>query len=377
MKIVSIIGARPQFIKASSVSKAIRQTKHQEFIIHTGQHYDYEMSRVFFNEMELQEPDVNLEVGSGSHGKQTGEMLIQIEKVLMAEKPGFVLVYGDTNSTLAGALAAVKLHISVAHVEAGLRSFNRKMPEEHNRVLTDHMSEFLFCPTRTAVNNLENEGITRGVHLVGDVMYDAILHYIKLAEKKSDVLERLKLDPKCYALATVHRAENTDDPARLRNIIETLELINKETSVIFPVHPRTKKYLRNLKIKYQDLKIKIIDPLPYLDMLILEKNSNLILTDSGGLQKEAYWFNIPCVTLRDETEWVELVELGVNTISGSDRENIYQAYRTMAGKKFDSDPELYGNGKASNLIVEILNESYDLTACTDTFTGITEPDQQA
>ena len=377
MKIVSIIGARPQFIKASSVSKALRQTKHQEFIIHTGQHYDYEMSRVFFNEMELQEPDVNLEVGSGSHGKQTGEMLIQIEKVLMAEKPCFVLVYGDTNSTLAGALAAVKLHISVAHVEAGLRSFNRKMPEEHNRVLTDHMSEFLFCPTKTAVNNLENEGITRGVHLVGDVMYDAILHYIKLAEKKSDVLERLKLDPKCYALATVHRAENTDDPARLRNIIEALELINKETSVIFPVHPRTKKYLRNLKIKYQDLKIKIIDPLPYLDMLILEKNSNLILTDSGGLQKEAYWFNIPCVTLRDETEWVELVELGVNTISGSHRENIYQAYRTMTGKKFDSTPELYGNGKASNLIVEILNESYDLTACPDTFSGITEPEQQA
>ncbi len=377
MKIVSIIGARPQFIKASSVSKALRQTKHQEFIIHTGQHYDYEMSRVFFNEMELQEPDVNLEVGSGSHGKQTGEMLIQIEKVLMAEKPCFVLVYGDTNSTLAGALAAVKLHISVAHVEAGLRSFNRKMPEEHNRVLTDHMSEFLFCPTKTAVNNLENEGITRGVHLVGDVMYDAILHYIKLAEKKSDVLERLKLDPKCYVLATVHRAENTDDPARLRNIIETLELINKETSVIFPVHPRTKKYLRNLKIKYQDLKMKIIDPLPYLDMLILEKNSNLILTDSGGLQKEAYWFNIPCVTLRDETEWVELVELGVNTISGSDRENIYQAYRTMTGKKFDSTPELYGNGKASNLIVEILNESYDLTACPDTFSGITEPEQQA
>jgi UDP-GlcNAc3NAcA epimerase len=354
MKIASIVGARPQFIKASSVSKALRQSKLQEFMIHTGQHYDYEMSRVFFNEMELPEPDLNLEVGSGSHGKQTGEMLIQIEKILMAEKPDCVLVYGDTNSTLAGALAAVKLHIPVAHVEAGLRSFNRKMPEEHNRVLTDHMSDFLFCPTKTSVNNLKNEGITQEVHLVGDVMYDSILHHIKLAENKSDVLDRLKLEPKCYALATVHRAENTDDPDRLKNIIETLELINQETKVIFPLHPRTKKYLKNPELKSQHLTLKFINPVPYLDMLLLEKNANMILTDSGGLQKEAYWFNIPCITLRDETEWVELVEYGVNTVVGNDRESIYQAYQTMTGKIFDSIPELFGNGEASIKIVEKL-----------------------
>ena len=356
MKIASIVGARPQFIKASPVSRAIQQTEHQEFMIHTGQHYDYEMSRVFFNEMELPEPDVNLEVGSGPHGKQTGEMLMQIEKVLLAENPDCVLVYGDTNSTLAGALAAVKLHIPVAHVEAGLRSFNREMPEEHNRVLTDHMSDFLFCPTKTAVKNLECEGITKGVHLVGDVMYDSILHNIKLAERNSNVLERMKLKPKRYALATVHRAENTDDPIRFRNIIESLELINKETRVIFPIHPRTKKCLRSSELNIQQLKLEIIDPVPYLDMLLLEKNAHVILTDSGGLQKEAYWFNIPCVTLRDETEWVELVEHGVNTLAGSNRKTIYQAYQTMTGKKIDSDPELYGNGNANEKIVEILKK---------------------
>ncbi|MBW1958883.1 MAG: UDP-N-acetylglucosamine 2-epimerase (non-hydrolyzing) [Deltaproteobacteria bacterium] len=354
MKVVSIVGARPQFIKASPVSKALRQTEHQEFIIHTGQHYDYEMSRVFFDELELTEPHVNLEVGSRSHGKQTGEMLMQIDNVLLTEKPDCVLVYGDTNSTLAGALAAVKLHIPVAHAEAGLRSFNREMPEEHNRVLTDHMSDLLFCPSKTAVKNLEHEGITRGVHLVGDVMYDSILHNINLAERNSDVLDRLKLQPRCYALATVHRAENTDHPDRLRNIIEALALINQETQVIFPVHPRTKQYLRDSELKIQNLKLKTIDPIPYLDMLLLEKNAHVILTDSGGVQKEAYWFNVPCVTLREQTEWVELVEHGANTLAGSNRKTIYQAYRTMTGKKIDSNPELYGNGKASQKIVEIL-----------------------
>lgn len=350
VKIVSVVGARPQFIKAFSVSKAFQQTEHQEFIIHTGQHYDYEMSRVFFKEMDLPEPDVNLEVGSGSHGKQTGEMLMRIENVLMAEKPDYVLVYGDTNSTLAGALAAVKLHIPVAHIEAGLRSFNRRMPEEHNRVLTDHISDFLFCPTKTAFINLQKEGITKEIHVVGDVMYDSILHHIKLAEKKSDVLKRLKLKPKSYAVATVHRAENTDDSESLNNIVEALNIINEETQVIFPAHPRTKKYLS----RFRQLKLNIINPLPYLDILLLEKNSKVILTDSGGLQKEAYWLNIPCVTLRNETEWVELVDHGVNTVAGSDREKIYQAYRKMTAKKFDSIPELYGNGEAGTKIVEIL-----------------------
>ena len=353
MKIVSIVGARPQFIKASSVSKALRQTEHQEFMIHTGQHYDYEMSRVFFNEMELPEPDVNLEVGSGSHGKQTGEMLMRIEKILMAEKPDCVLVYGDTNSTLAGALAAVKLHIPVAHVEAGLRSFNRKMPEEHNRLLTDHMSDFLFCPTKTAVNNLENEGITREVHLVGDVMYDSILHHIKLAERKSDVLERLKLKPKCYALATVHRAENTDAPDRFRNIIEALDLISKETRVIFPVHPRTKKYLRNSELKPQDLKFTIIDPVPYLDMLLLEKHARVILTDSGGVQKEACWFKVPCVTLRDETEWIETVTSGWNTVVGTNPDLIKKAVEEAHSER--DIRNFYGDGNASTSIANIIS----------------------
>lgn len=353
VKVVSVVGARPQFIKASPVSKALRQAEHQEFMIHTGQHYDYEMSRVFFDEMELPEPDVNLEVGSGSHGKQTGEMLIQIENVLLAEKPGCVLVYGDTNSTLAGALAAVKLHIPVAHVEAGLRSFNREMPEEHNRVLADHMSDLLFCPTKTAVKNLEHEGITRGVHLVGDVMYDSILHNIKLAEQNSDVLDRLQLKPGCYALATVHRAENTNHPDKLRNIIQALALINEETRVIFPVHPRTKQYLRNSELKIQNLKLKIIDPVPYLDMLLLEKNAHVILTDSGGVQKEAYWFKVPCVTLRDETEWIETVASGWNTVVGTNPDLIKKAVEEAHSER--DIKNFYGDGNASTSIANILS----------------------
>ena len=356
MKVISIVGARPQFIKASSVSKALRQTEHQEFIIHTGQHYDYEMSRVFFNEMELPEPDVNLEVGSGSHGKQTGEMLMQIEKVLMTEKPDCVLVYGDTNSTLAGALAAVKLHIPVAHVEAGLRSFNRKMPEEHNRVLTDHMSDFLFCPTKTAVKNLEHEGITKGVHLVGDVMYDSILHNIKLAERNSDVLERMKLKPKCYALATMHRAENTDDPKRLTSIFQALDEIARcGLTVIMPLHPRTKQFLINSKFKIQNSKIDCIDPVSYLDMLMLEKNARVILTDSGGMQKEAYWLKVPCITLRDETEWIETVESKWNKVVGADTNQIIDTVsRIELGSEHSN---AYGNGRASEQIVHLISNS--------------------
>jgi UDP-GlcNAc3NAcA epimerase len=356
VNIVSIVGARPQFIKAFSVNKALRESGHQDFIIHTGQHYDYEMSQVFFEELELPGPDKNLEIGSGSHGKQTGEMLIGIENILVTERPDWVLVYGDTNSTLAGALAAVKLHIPVAHIEAGLRSFNRRMPEEHNRVLTDHMSDLLFCPTETAVKHLEREGITRGVHLVGDVMYDSVLHGIKVAEKYSNIMDKLDIKPQCFALATVHRAENTDDHERLMSIFEALRQIAQEKfHVIVPLHPRTKKCLKNSGFKIQNSELRIIDPVSYLDMLLLEKNAHVILTDSGGLQKEAYWFNIPCITLRDETEWVELVEHGVNTVIGSDSENIYQAYRTMAGKKLDSKPELYGNGTAGQHIVKIIS----------------------
>jgi UDP-N-acetylglucosamine 2-epimerase len=357
VKVVSVVGARPQFIKASSVNKALRESGHRDFIIHTGQHYDYEMSQVFFEELELPEPDINLEIGSGSHGRQTGEMLIGVENILMTERPDRVLVYGDTNSTLAGALAAVKVHIPVAHVEAGLRSFNRKMPEEHNRVLTDHMSDTLFCPTETAVKHLEREGITQGTHVVGDVMYDSVLHSIKIAEKYSTIMDKLDIKPRCYALATVHRAENTDDHERLMSIFEAFtQIAQDELPVIIPLHPRTRQSLKNSKFKIQNSKIRIINPVSYLDMLMMEKHAHIILTDSGGMQKEAFWFKVPCVTLRDETEWVELVKHGFNTVAGSKRENIYQAYRTMTGKKFESNPMLYGNGEAGIKIVEILTK---------------------
>jgi UDP-N-acetylglucosamine 2-epimerase len=344
-------------------------------MIHTGQHYDYEMSRIFFDEMELPEPDVNLGVGSGSHGKQTGEMLIQIEDVLMAEKPDWALVYGDTNSTLAGALAAVKLHIPVAHVEAGLRSFNRKMPEEHNRVLTDHISDLLFCPTRTAVGNLMNEGfgnIANDGNLVestnstlpdscslplivnvGDVMCDAILHNIKLAEQNSHILQELQVKPKDYVLTTIHRAENTDDHERLMSIFEAFTQIAQDgLPVIIPLHPRTRQCLANSKFKIQNSKLRLIAPVSYLDMLMLEQNAKTILTDSGGMQKEAYFFGVPCVTLRTETEWVETVEAGWNVIVGADRGKIVEAVRSF--KSGTQRPELYGNGNASRKIVEIL-----------------------
>ena len=355
MKIVSIVGARPQFIKASSVSKALRQTKLQEFIIHTGQHYDYAMSRALFDEMELPAPNVNLEVGSGTHGKQTGEMLMKIEKVLIVEKPDWVIVYGDTNSTLAGALSAVKLHIPVAHVEAGLRSFNKVMPEEHNRILTDHCSDLLFCPTKVSVENLKNEGIICGVHLVGDVMYDSVLYNIKLAEKKSKILKKLKLKPKSYMLATIHRAENTDHSNRLRSIFEAFEQISSdEIPVIIPLHPRTQKIMSEygLSLKYA----QVIKPVTYLDMLLLEKYAKMILTDSGGVQKEAFWMKVPCITLRNETEWGETVETGWNVVIGTDKEKIVKTVKSF--KTGNSLPELYGNGRAAERIVEILAEEF-------------------
>jgi UDP-GlcNAc3NAcA epimerase len=353
VKIVSIVGARPQFIKASSVSKVLRQTELQEFMIHTGQHYDYDMSRVFFNEMDLPEPDVNLEVGSGSHGKQTGEMLIQIENVLMAEKPFFVIVYGDTNSTLAGSLAAVKLHIPVAHVEAGLRSFNRRMPEEHNRILTDHMSDLLLCPTETAVKHLEREGVIRGVHWVGDVMYDSVLEGIKVAEKLSNIMNKLHIKPKCYALATVHRAENTDDHERLKSIFGALTFIaHNALPVVIPLHPRTRQRLKHSAISIQHSKLRIIDPVSYLDMLLLEKNAFAIFTDSGGVQKEAYWFKVPCITLRDETEWTETVDSGWNRLAGSDFDRIVKSLDRLQPGSHSLDA--YGDGKAAENILKLI-----------------------
>jgi UDP-GlcNAc3NAcA epimerase len=350
VKIVSIVGARPQFIKAAPVSRVLRR-RHAEVLVHTGQHYDHNMSAVFFEELDIPEPDYNLGIGSGPHGQQTGRMLEAIEQVLLDERPEWVLVYGDTNSTLAGALAAVKLHIPVAHVEAGLRSFNRRMPEEHNRVLTDHVADLLFCPTQTAVENLAREGITRGVHNVGDVMYDAVLHNIGIVEKRSNVLERLELQPKGYLLATVHRAENTDDPVRLAAIIEALGAASEP--IVFPAHPRTRSVLAKLGLS-PPANVQLIEPVGYLDMLLLERHARLILTDSGGVQKEAYFFGVPCVTLREETEWVETVEAGWNEVVGVNPQRIIAAVQSL--RPAARPPLVFGDGRASEQIVKIVSK---------------------
>ncbi len=359
MKIVTIVGARPQFIKATPVSSAIETRGHQEVIVHTGQHYDDSMSAVFFRELTIKAPDINLNVGSGSHGIQTGQMLVQIEKVLLSEKPDIVLVYGDTNSTLAGALAACKLHIPVAHIEAGLRSFNKTMPEEYNRVLTDHCSNLLFCPTQTAVTNLAKEGIKKGVHLVGDTMYDAVLRFSEVATKQSTILEDLKIKPKDYLLATVHRPYNVDNPENLQNILNAF--IKLDENIIFPIHPRTKERIEKLDKSIigalSTSRVKMIEPVGYLNMLLMEKHARLILTDSGGIQKEAYWFNVPCVTLREETEWVELVEHGFNLIAGNNAETICQAYSTMTINNLPDNQTLYGDGKASRKIIQIISDT--------------------
>lgn len=351
MDIVSIVGARPQFIKAAQVSREIRK-KHKEIILHTGQHYDSTMSATFFEELKIPEPDYNLGVGSGSHAEQTGRIVIGVENVLTKEKPELVLVYGDTNSTLAGALAAVKVHIPVAHVEAGLRSFNRKMPEEVNRVLVDRVSHLLFCPTKTAVKNLENEGLTKGVHLVGDVMYDAALHNKTLAEER-DILQKLGVERGNYLLATVHRPSNTDIKDNLATIADTLASCGEE--VVFPAHPRAVKFLRNFGL-YDDFKeaIHLIDPVGYLDFTCLLMNAKKMITDSGGVQKESYFYEIPCITLREETEWVETVEDGWNILVGAHKDRILDAIETFdpKGKRRES----YGDGKASKRISEIIDE---------------------
>lgn len=350
MKILTVVGARPQFVKAAAVSRILRE-RHTEVMVHTGQHYDERMSEVFFRELGIPEPDYNLEVGSAGHSVQTGEMLIRMEPIFEKEKPDWVLVYGDTNSTLAGALVASKLHIPVAHVEAGLRSFNREMPEEINRVLTDHVSDLLFCPAQKAVDNLKLEGVTSGVHVVGDVMYDAVLRHSESAEKKSTILSSLNLESKKYLLATVHRASNVDETQTLLNILETFAMLGE--TVVFPVHPRTRKAIQVAGFKPGE-NIKLIDPVGYLDMLWLEKNARLILTDSGGVQKEAYWFETPCVTLREETEWVETVEAGWNVVVGTQRERIINAVRNVSTP--DARPNLFGDGDASQKIVRLLED---------------------
>ncbi|HOS68413.1 MAG TPA: UDP-N-acetylglucosamine 2-epimerase (non-hydrolyzing), partial [Methanoculleus sp.] len=317
MKIVSIVGARPQFIKCAPVSRELRK-EHKEILVHTGQHYDHGMSAVFFEELAIPEPDYNLGIGSGTHGRQTGAMLGAIEDVLEKEEPEIVLVYGDTNSTLAGALAAAKMHVPVAHVEAGLRSFDRRMPEEVNRVLTDHASDILFCPTATAVRNLAAEGVTEGVFLVGDVMVDAMNHNRTVAEERSRILEDAGVRPGEYLVVTVHRPSNTDSRENMAAIIGALG--EAGVPVVFPVHPRTRKFLLGYDLlAAMPENIRITEPLGYLDMLRLMAHAKKILTDSGGVQKEAYMLGVPCITLRENTEWVETVEAGWNVLVGAER----------------------------------------------------------
>lgn len=375
MHILTVIGARPQFIKAAVLSRYIRDNAHlgvQETLVHTGQHYDANMSDVFFTEMDIPKPDVNLHLGSGSHGKMTGQMLMGIEELLVEHKPDVLLVYGDTNSTLAGALAASKLDIPVAHVEAGLRSFMMLMPEEQNRRLTDHLSTWLFCPTKTAVKNLAKEGIVdfencdqsgfgnfpqdqsgfgnltqtqsadnKRVVLTGDIMYDASLYYRSI--NKTTITER------GFALLTIHRQENTDDAVRLNSIVNAINKL--DTRVIFPVHPRTRKILDLQSLQFKD-HVRLIDPVGYFEMIAYEEACDFVITDSGGVQKEAYFFQKPCITLRDSTEWVELVDAGWNTLVGADTEKIVQAVHTIQTPS--SYQPLYGDGKTAEKIVEYL-----------------------
>lgn len=365
MKIITIVGARPQFIKAATVSRVIREfniqpsVKHiEEVIIHTGQHYDDNMSKIFFDELDIPYPNYNLEIGGTSHGAMTGRMIEKIEEILLNEKPDWVLIYGDTNSTLAGAITASKLHIPLAHVEAGLRSFNMKMPEEINRVLSDRVSELLLCPTETAVKNLNNEGITTGIVNIGDVMYDASLFYRGLAQERSNILDRYELNESDYILVTCHRAENTDDASRLKEIVVGLESIARNYKVIFPLHPRTRNILLEQGLWEALTNVEILEPVSFLDMVRLEESASVIVTDSGGVQKEACFFNVPCVTMRDETEWVETVESGWNQLVGASSEKIEQAVRRALEQKKPKSVQLYGTGNAAEKVVELLQRKF-------------------
>lgn len=354
MKILTIVGARPQFIKAAALSRELESRAGvEEILVHTGQHFDKNMSDVFFDEMNIPKPKYNLEINSLGHGAMTGRMLEGIEKLLLDEKPNMLLVYGDTNSTIAGALAAKKIHVPVGHVEAGLRSFNMRMPEEVNRILTDRISDHLFCPTDTAIKNLATEGFNDfdcKIHRSGDVMQDAALYYAQFSEEKSDVLSKLG-SPKNYVLSTIHRAENTDDPIRLSAIISSLNEINKTQQVICPLHPRTRKILENLPEKAQ---FTILDPVGYFDMIELLKHASLVMTDSGGLQKEAFFFQNACITMRDQTEWTELVDNGYNMLAGADKAAIMNAYAKMSNLNLDFSKDLYGGGNAAANIADVL-----------------------
>ena len=361
MKIVTVLGARPQFIKAAALSRVLRTaTGLEEVLVHTGQHYDENMSAIFFQELSIPEPRYHLGVGSGAHGAETGRMLERIEQVLHGERPDLVLVYGDTNSTLAGALAASKMHIPIAHVEAGLRSFNRTMPEEINRVLTDHLSRWLFAPTDAAVANLRREGIdAKRTFLVGDVMYDAALFFS--TEKTEALLERFGVRSKEYILATIHRAENTDEAARLKSILAGLCEAARQIPVLMPLHPRTRAVLRREQLAEAEAgSLRLIDPVGYVDMVGLERHARLIVTDSGGVQKEAFFHRVPCVTLRNETEWVELIEMGWNelvppTDAAAVRDGVLRGL--VESRRRAPATDLYGGGRAAGRIVELLRQA--------------------
>jgi len=353
MKVVTVVGARPQFIKAAPVGRALRRAGHREILVHTGQHYDDDMADVFFRELDIPAPSVNLEIGSGAHGAQTGQMLMRLEEVLLSERPEWVLIYGDTNSTLAGALAAAKLQIPLAHVEAGMRSYNRRMPEEINRVVSDHLSDLLFSPTRTGVANLQKEGITKGVHLVGDVMYDALRLFLPVASKQSTILKTLGLEPASYALMTVHRAGTVDSEERLSQLFE--RLADAPLPIVFPAHPRTRKRIEALGLLHKmPAQILIIPPVGYFDMLVLESKASLVLTDSGGVQREAFFLAVPSVILRGETEWPELISCGASVLAGED----FAALRIIKSPetKSVSPADLFGRGDASDRIVGALKE---------------------
>jgi UDP-GlcNAc3NAcA epimerase len=364
-RVLTVIGARPQFVKAAVVSRALLSAGVSESIVHTGQHYDPAMSDIFFEEMCIPEPAHHLRVGSGTHGQQTAAMLEGIERIAIQDRPDWILVYGDTNSTLAGALAAAKLHVPLAHVEAGLRSFNRRMPEEVNRIATDHLSSLLLCPTASAVAHLQAEGVVdaperhgfkRRVLQVGDVMYDATVRFGEIAAGRSRILESVGVHSGCFDLATIHRAENTDDPVRLAVIVEALAKTGAQRPVIWPVHPRTRKRFE-IDDRVQGLAssgVRLIEPVGYLDMLMLERSARCVITDSGGVQKEAFFAGVPCVTLRDETEWMELVELGWNQVASPSLGVDYVVSRIEDARPGTLGRQPYGNGNASVLIADAL-----------------------
>lgn len=350
MKIISVVGARPEFIQATPVSRALRK-RHREILVHTGQHYDYKMSQTFFDELGIPAPEYNLEVGSGSHAGQTAEILVRFEEVVQQEKPDIIIIRGDTNSTLAGALVASKLHIPVVHIEAGERSYDRRMPEEINRLVADQLSSAYFCVSQTAVKQLAREGITENVFWVGDVMLDANLANRPLARRKSTILSDLRLAPGSFGLVTVHRAANTDDPARLGNIVAALNQVGE--TVVFPVHPRTRGALEKLDVQFAE-NVRVIEPVSYYDMMALEENARIIATDSGGVQREAYFMQKPCLTLRDETEWTETVHVGWNKLVGVDVDLIALEWKTFAPPA--EQPPIFGDGTAGEKIAQQLDQ---------------------